>query len=314
LIYQFSNPLLTINTSKKTLDPGVVTPSKPHSLKTPNPLAQAIPLLDQKSKKLVNTPATSSGNKTKKPIDNSPMPSTSIDPAPKNLQEVIQQDFPSVPTNRKGANRFNRGYFHKSAQITRGKTYEKPPTTSDLIQVSFDLEIPHKILREVSAEELEPHRKTKSEPTSPHKPPVIPTSQMPTPDPKTDRLSTSFKGSKPSYEISDLAPTIENLQHGNNHLLQQLEKNKTLDEHIHHDNAILQVKVNSLQRLVDQMTNTNHSLKAQLKHHKRNKTKSPGKEGEDSKANISQQVYSYGAIHFCSGTCKILGVGVMLGL
>jgi hypothetical protein len=57
---------------------------------------------------------------------------------------------------------------------------KNPPTTSDPIQVSSDLESPHKRLREVSAEELEPHRKTKSEPTSPHKPPVTPTSQMPT--------------------------------------------------------------------------------------------------------------------------------------
>jgi hypothetical protein len=49
--------------------------------------------------------------KTKKPIDNPPKPSTSIDPAPKNLQEVIQQDFLVVPTNRRGADQFKRGYF-----------------------------------------------------------------------------------------------------------------------------------------------------------------------------------------------------------
>jgi hypothetical protein len=98
----------------------------------------------------------------------------------------------------------------------------------------------------VSAKELKPHRKTKYEPTSPHKPVVIPTSQMPTPYPKTDRLSTSFKGSKPFSKISDLAPTIEKLQQENDQLLQQLEERNTLDEHLHHDNAILQEKVNSL--------------------------------------------------------------------
>jgi hypothetical protein len=114
-IYQFSNPHLTIKTSKKTLDLGTVTPSKSHSLKNPNPPAEAIPLPEQKTKKLVDTPAASSGKKTKKPIDNPPMPSTSIDPTPKKLQEVIQQDFPIVPTNKRGANRFKIGSFHKSA-------------------------------------------------------------------------------------------------------------------------------------------------------------------------------------------------------
>jgi hypothetical protein len=152
-------------------------------LKTPNPPTQAIPLPEQKTKKLVDTPAASSEKKTKKPIDNSPMPSTSIDPAPQKLQEVIQQDFPIVPTNRRGANRFKRGYFQKSAHNTRGNPYEKPPSTSDPIQVSFDLEIPHKRLREVSAEELDPDREAKYEPISPHKPPINLTSQMPTPDP-----------------------------------------------------------------------------------------------------------------------------------
>jgi hypothetical protein len=110
-IYQFSNPHLTIKTSKKTLNIGTVTPSKPHSPKTPNPPTQAIPLLEKKTKKLVDTPAASSGKKTKNPIDNSPMPSTSIDPAPKKLQEAIQQDFPVVPTNRRGANQFKGGSF-----------------------------------------------------------------------------------------------------------------------------------------------------------------------------------------------------------
>jgi hypothetical protein len=113
---------------------------------------------------------------------------------------------------------------------------------------------------------------------------------MPTPDPKMNRICTNFKGFKPSSEISDHNPTIENLQYENFQLLQQLEEMKTLDNHLHHDNAILQANVNCLQRLVDQMTNTNHNIRAQLKHHKRHKTKSSGQEGEVSKANPSQQV------------------------
>jgi hypothetical protein len=50
-----------------------------------------------------------------------------------------------------------------------------------------------------------------------------------------------------------------------------------VDRHLHHNNSVLQEKVNSLERLVDQMTNDNCSLCAQLKHHKRAKTKSSGK-------------------------------------
>jgi hypothetical protein len=56
------------------------------------------------------------------------MPSISLDPTPKNLQEVIQQDFPTVPTNRRGANRFDKGPFRKSTRSTRGKPYAKPLT------------------------------------------------------------------------------------------------------------------------------------------------------------------------------------------
>jgi hypothetical protein len=108
---------------------------------------------------------------------------------------------------------------------------------------------------------------------------------MPIPDPKTDRIYTSFKGSKPSFDISNHTPTIENLQHENVQLLQQLEERKTMDRHLHHDNAILQVKVKSPQRLVDQMTNDNRSLRAQLKKCKRAKTKSSRQ--ESSKANPS---------------------------
>jgi hypothetical protein len=110
-IYQFSNPHLTIKTIKKSLDLGTVTPSKPHSPKTANPPTQAISLPEKKTKKVVDTPAASLGKKTKYPIDKSPMPSTSIDPQPKKLQEEIQQDFPVVPTNRRGDNRFKGGYF-----------------------------------------------------------------------------------------------------------------------------------------------------------------------------------------------------------
>jgi hypothetical protein len=125
-IYQFANPHLTIKTSKKTLDLRTISPSKPHSPKTPNPHDQAIPLPEQKSKKLVDTPAASSGKKTKKPIANPPMPSTSLDPTPKKIQEVIQQDFPMVPTNRRGANRFNRGSFERVPETQEENLMKNP--------------------------------------------------------------------------------------------------------------------------------------------------------------------------------------------
>jgi len=72
-----------------------------------------------------------------------------------------------------------------------------------------------------------------------------------------------------------------------------------MDRHLHHDNAILQAKVNSLQILVDQMTNDNCSLRAQLKHRKRAKTKSSVQEASKANPSPTLQVYSYWAIHFC---------------
>jgi hypothetical protein len=83
-IYQFANPHLTIKTGEKTLGQRTISPSKTHSLKTPNPLIQAISLPEQ-FKKLVDTPASSSGKKTKskekrKYIVNPSMPSISLDP------------------------------------------------------------------------------------------------------------------------------------------------------------------------------------------------------------------------------------------
>jgi hypothetical protein len=107
-IYQFANPHLTIKTGKKTLGLRTISPSKTHSLRTPNPLSQTISLLEQ-FKKIFDTPTSSSGKKIKskdqrKPIANLQMPSISLDPTPKNLQEVIQQDFPIVPINKRGDN------------------------------------------------------------------------------------------------------------------------------------------------------------------------------------------------------------------
>jgi ribosome-associated translation inhibitor RaiA len=186
----------------------------------------------------------------------------------------MHQDFPIIPTNKRGANRFGKGPFRKSTWNTRTKPYAKPPPASDPIQVSSDLERHHKKLREVFANGLEPLRKTKSEPTSPYQSPITPTSPMPNLDPKTDRLSTSLKGSKPSSEIIDYVPTIEQIQKENHQLLQQLEERKTVDVHLHHDNAVLQAKVKSHQRLVDEMTKSNHSLREQLKKHKRHKATS----------------------------------------
>jgi hypothetical protein len=112
---------------------------------------------------------------------------------------------------------------------------------------------------------------------------------MPTLDPKTNKLSTSLKASKPSLEIIDSVPTVEQLQKENHKLLQQLEERKTIDIHLHHDNVVLQAKVNSLQRLVDEMTKSNCILRAQLKQHKRHKSKSTQQEGEASKADPPQQ-------------------------
>jgi hypothetical protein len=112
---------------------------------------------------------------------------------------------------------------------------------------------------------------------------------MPTLDPKIDKLTTSLKGPKPSSEINDFSPTIEDIQRENHYLLQQLEERKTIDAHLHHDNAILQEKVNSLQWLVDGMTQYNLSLRSQLKQHKRHKAKPTQQEGEASKANPPQQ-------------------------
>ena len=63
-----------------------------------------------------------------------------------------------------------------------------------------------------------------------------------------------------------------------------------MDRHLHHDNVVLQAKVNSLQQLVDQMTNDNRSLHAQLKHRKRAKTKSSGKETSKANPFLAHQV------------------------
>jgi hypothetical protein len=125
--------------------------------------------------------------------------------------------------------------------------------------VSFDHEIPHKRLREVFAKEFDPDREVKYEPIPSHKHSVTPTSQMPTSASKVDRPSTSIKGSNPSSKTYDHTPIIEKLQQENAQLLQQLEERKTMDSHLHHDNVVLQEKVNSLQQLVDQMTNSNHT-------------------------------------------------------
>jgi hypothetical protein len=264
-IYQFANPHLTVKIGKK-LSLKTISPSKTHSLRTLNSIAQTPSLLEQ-HQKIFDIHTSSSGKKIKikdqkKTIVDPPMPLLYLDPTPKKPQEVIQQDFPIIPTNKRGANRFGKGPFRKSTWSTRTKPYAKPPPTSDPIQVSFDLERPHKQLREVSEDGLDPLRKTKSEPTSPFRSPITPTSPMPTLDPKIDKLSRSLKGPKPSSEIIDSSPTIEELQRETHQLLQQLEERKTIDAHLHHDNAVLQAKVNSLQRLVDEMTQSNHSLRA----------------------------------------------------
>jgi hypothetical protein len=63
-----------------------------------------------------------------------------------------------------------------------------------------------------------------------------------------------------------------------------------MDRHFHHANAVLQAMVNSLKQLVDQITNDNLSLRLQLKHHKRAKTKSSGQETSKANPSPAQQV------------------------
>jgi hypothetical protein len=131
--------------------------------------------------------------------------------------------------------------------------------------LSSDHEIPHKKLREYSAKEFEPAKEIKFEPVTPslpHKATVTPSPQIPTPSTKCDMPSTYTKKPKPSsLEQSDQFPTVEQLQKENAQLIQHLAKRETMDRHLHHDNVVLQAKVNSLQCLVDQMTTTNHSLR-----------------------------------------------------
>jgi hypothetical protein len=79
--------------------------------------------------------------------------------------------------------------------------------------VSFDLESPHKRIREVYAKDFEPNKEVKYEPILSHKNYVTPSSQMPTLASKIDIPYTSIKGSKPSsFEPSDHTPIIEKLQ------------------------------------------------------------------------------------------------------
>jgi hypothetical protein len=92
-IYQFANLHLTVKIGKNPLSLKTISPSKPHSPKTPNSRAQTPSLLEQ-YQKLVDIPTSSSGKKTKnkdqkKPIVDPPIPSFSLDPTPKKPQEVM---------------------------------------------------------------------------------------------------------------------------------------------------------------------------------------------------------------------------------
>jgi hypothetical protein len=217
-LYQFSNPYITIKTSKRLVDSGVVTPPKPHSPKNPNPPTQTLSLFDKKDKKIIDSPEASSGKKIKKLVDNSPFPSTPIDSQPKKLQDAFHQYFPLVPTKRRGANRFKGESFRRSTQSMSGNPNIKPPCTLDPIQLYSNNEIPHKRLREFYTEEANPNKEVKSEhitPSLPHRNIVTPSSQMPTLSSKVDIPSTSIKEPKPSLEPSDHTPIIEKLQQEN---------------------------------------------------------------------------------------------------
>jgi hypothetical protein len=137
-----------------------------------------------------------------------------------------------------------------------GKSNIKPPSTSDPVQFSSDHESPHKKLKEDFVEGSKPDKEIKYElitPSLPKKETVTPSSNIPTPSSKYDIPSTSTKDPKPSY--------VEQLKKENAQLLQHLAERETVDRHLHHDNDVLQAKVNSLQRLVNHMTTTNHSLR-----------------------------------------------------
>jgi hypothetical protein len=87
-----------------------------------------------------------------------------------------------------------------------------------------------------------------------------------------------------------------------------------MDTYLHHDNAVLQAKVNSLQRLVDEMTKANHNLRAQLKQHKSIRQNIHDKKEKILKLILLNKISPEGQFLFvCRGTCKILGMGVMLG-
>jgi hypothetical protein len=99
---------LIVKTRKKQLSIKTISPSKPLSPRTPNSLAKTLSLPEQ-YQNLVDIPTSSTGKKTKskdqkKPIVDPPIPSLSLDPTPKNLQEVMQQDLPIIPTNKRGDN------------------------------------------------------------------------------------------------------------------------------------------------------------------------------------------------------------------
>jgi hypothetical protein len=116
-LYQFLNPHLTVKTSKKSIDPGTVTPPNPHSPKTPNPPIHPISLSDKKANK---------------PIVDPPLSTNPIGSKQKKLQDSY---FPPIPTRRRGANRFKGKSFCRSTRSMIGKTNTKPPTTSDPIPV-----------------------------------------------------------------------------------------------------------------------------------------------------------------------------------
>jgi hypothetical protein len=146
-----------------------------------------------------------------------------------------------------------------------GKTNKNTQTTSYHIQLSFDHEIPHKKLREYSTNEFEPAKEIKSEPVTPSLPQkeiVTPSPQIPTPSNRFDMPSTYTKNPKPSsLEQFDQFQIVEKLQKENAQLLQCLVERETVDHHLHHDNVVLQEKVNYFHLLVDQMTTTNPNLR-----------------------------------------------------
>jgi hypothetical protein len=103
-IYQFANPHLTVKTSKKPLSLKTISPSKPHSPRTPNTFSQTLSLPEQ-YQKLVDILTSSLGKKTnskdqKKPIVDPQCLHSLLILHLKRSKKECNKSFPSFPQTR----------------------------------------------------------------------------------------------------------------------------------------------------------------------------------------------------------------------